>query len=83
MRGRVTASTKQEFCVDQSVFYPLGGGQPGDVGTASWDEQELDENPSLVRTMSVQPPRGKGDIRIGKVEKKGRRNRRVNIHFDD
>jgi len=73
-------------------------------------EQELDENPSLVRTMSVQPPRGKGDIRlldiesvdlqpcggthvrstgeigairIGKVEKKGRRNRRVNIHFED
>jgi len=73
-------------------------------------EQELDENPQLVRTMSVQPPRGKGSIRllevenvdlqpcggthvrstsevgavrIGKVEKKGRQNRRVNIHLDD
>lgn len=214
----VTSTTDQGFCVDQTVFYPLGGGQPGDTGTASWgekkthilntqnspdgivhvietgndmppvgssvelaldwerrfahmrmhtalhllgsilkygvtggnisaiksrldfdtedtvdkesvssalnalvaadhpiqcrwiSEQELDENPSLVRTMSVQPPRGKGDIRlleiedvdlqpcggthvrstdeigairIGKVEKKGRRNRRVNIHFDD
>ena len=214
----VTASTEQGFCVDQTVFYPLGGGQPGDSGMASWEgktsgiaetrnspegilhvvepdddippvgsaveltldwdrryahmrmhtalhllgsilkygvtggnisaiksrldfdtedtvdkesvssalnalvaanhsihcrwisEQELDENPSLVRTMSVQPPRGKGDIRlleiagvdlqpcggthvrstgevgsirIGKVEKKGRRNRRVNIHFGD
>jgi misacylated tRNA(Ala) deacylase len=60
--------------------------------------------------MSVQPPRGKGAIRlleiegvdlqpcggthlrstaevgavrIGKVEKKGRQNRRVNIHLDD
>ncbi len=73
-------------------------------------EEELDANPDLVRTMSVQPPRGKGAIRlleiagvdlqpcggthvrstgevgavrIGKVEKKGRRNRRVNLHLDD
>ena len=73
-------------------------------------EEELDANPELVRTMSVQPPRGRGAIRlleiegvdlqpcggthlrstsevgavrIGKVEKKGRHNRRVNIHLDD
>ena len=73
-------------------------------------DAELDANPDLVRTMSVQPPRGKGEVRlleiegvdlqpcggthlgstaevgkvrIGKVEKKGRRNRRVNLHLDD
>lgn len=73
-------------------------------------DAELDANPELVRTMSVQPPRGKGEVRlleiegvdlqpcggthlkstaevgkvrIGKVEKKGRRNRRVTIHLDD
>jgi len=73
-------------------------------------DEELDAQPELVRTMSVQPPRGKGKVRlldiegvdlqpcggthlcstaevgavrIGKVEKKGRRNRRVNIHLDD
>ena len=73
-------------------------------------EEELDAQPELVRTMSVQPPRGKGSVRlleiegvdlqpcggthlrstgevgavrIGKVEKKGKRNRRVNIHLDD
>jgi misacylated tRNA(Ala) deacylase len=73
-------------------------------------DAELDANPDLVRTMSVQPPRGKGKVRlleiegvdlqpcggthlkstaevghvrIGKVEKKGKRNRRVNIHLDD
>jgi misacylated tRNA(Ala) deacylase len=73
-------------------------------------DEELDASPELVRTMSVQPPRGKdkvrlleiegidlqpcggthlkstaevGRVRIGKVEKKGRRNRRVNIHLDD
>ena len=73
-------------------------------------DAELEANPELVRTMSVQPPRGKGkvrlleiegvdlqpcggthlkstaevgQVRIGKVEKKGKRNRRVNIHLDD
>lgn len=73
-------------------------------------DEELDASPELVRTMSVKPPRGKGKVRlleidgvdlqpcggthlrstaevgtvrIGKVEKKGRQNRRVNIHLDD
>ncbi|MDG1532742.1 MAG: alanyl-tRNA editing protein [Paracoccaceae bacterium] len=76
-------------------------------------EAELDANPSLVKTMSVAPPRGRGKIRmvqigegdqivdyqpcggthvlrtgeigtlrIGKIEKKGQRNRRVYLHFD-
>ena len=81
-----------------------------DVSCRWISESELDANPELVRTMSVRPPRGRGDIRlldidgvdlqpcggthvrstgevgavrIGKVEKKGRRNRRVNIHLDD
>jgi misacylated tRNA(Ala) deacylase len=31
-------------------------------------ESELDENPGLVRTMSVQPPRGVGDIRMVRVQ---------------
>ena len=214
----VTLADDNSVCVDQTIFYPLGGGQPGDTGTMVWDtgsarivdtrnspegirhlleegselpaagakveleldwerryihmrmhtamhllgsilkygvtggnisaeksrldfdmedavdkeavsvalsnlvaanhdvscrwisESELDENPELVRTMSVQPPRGRGDIRlldidgvdlqpcggthvrstaevgavrIGKVENKGRHNRRVNIHLDD
>ena len=202
----VSSVDGQSFCVDRTVFYPLGGGQPGDTGRVSWDggsaevadtrystdgdiahivadgeappavgtpvtleidwdrryrhmrmhtamhllgsilrydvtggnisvdkeavgnaiaelvaadspvscrwitEEELDAQPELVRTMSVQPPRGKGSVRlleidgvdlqpcggthvrstaevgsvrIGKVEKKGRQNRRVNIHLDD
>jgi len=81
----------------------------------SWiTEDELDANPGLVKTMSVQPPRGAGRIRLirigeadtqidlqpcggthvartgeigkvrlGKVEKKGARNRRVYIHLDE
>jgi misacylated tRNA(Ala) deacylase len=74
------------------------------------DDAELDTNPGLVRTMSVKPPRGSGkvrlieidgvdlqpcggthvrstgeigSVRIGKVENKGRQNRRINIHLSE
>lgn len=76
-------------------------------------DDELAANPGLIKTMSVQPPSGQGrvrlirigaaaepvdlqpcggthvastkeigPIRIGKVEKKGRENRRVNLMLD-
>jgi hypothetical protein len=33
--------------------------------SARWvSEQELDSNPELVRTMSVTPPRGQGQVRL-------------------
>lgn len=76
---------------------------------ARWiTEEELDANADLVRTMSVKPPRGGGQVRlmeisdvdlqpcggthvsrsgeigklrIGKIENKGRHNRRINLHF--
>ncbi len=78
--------------------------------TPRWiSEEELDANPSLVRTMSVAPPRGQGRVRVldiegvdlqpcggthvassgeigrvrvTKIEKKGRQNRRVTIALD-
>ncbi|MEQ8204826.1 MAG: alanyl-tRNA editing protein [Woeseia sp.] len=77
--------------------------------TSRWiSDEELAEQPELVRTMSVQPPKGAGKIRlldiegidlqpcggthlrstgevgkivVGKVEKKGSRNRRVYIEL--
>jgi misacylated tRNA(Ala) deacylase len=76
-------------------------------------DAELDANPGLVKTMTVQPPRGSGRVRlvrigageatidlqpcggthvratgeigrvrIGKIEKKGKMNRRVSLHLD-
>jgi misacylated tRNA(Ala) deacylase len=78
--------------------------------TCRWiTDEELEAQPELVRTMSVQPPKGAGQVRlleiegvdlqpcggthlkstgevgrvrIGKVEKKGKRNRRVSILLD-
>lgn len=81
--------------------------------TEDWiTDAELDANPTLVKTMSVSPPRGSGRvrlvrigqgvaqvdlqpcggthvartgeigrIRLGKIEKKGRQNRRVYLHL--
>ena len=81
-----------------------------DVSTQWITDQELDSNPELVRTMSVQPPRGLGKVRmvrvdgvdyqpcggthvantgeigrlkIGKIENKGKRNRRIHLLLDD
>ncbi|MCK0142534.1 alanyl-tRNA editing protein [Aliiroseovarius sp. F20344] len=83
--------------------------------TERWiTDAELDANPGLVKTMSVQPPKGAGrvrlvrigteddqvdlqpcggthvarsleigQVRLGKVEKKGRMNRRVALHLVD
>ena len=79
--------------------------------TPRWiTEEELDANPSLVRTMSVAPPRGRGTVRVldiegvdlqpcggthvastgeigrvrvRKIEKKGRQNRRVTVALED
>jgi misacylated tRNA(Ala) deacylase len=82
--------------------------------TMRWiSDAELEANPGLVKTMSVQPPKGAGQVRlvrigtkdeqvdlqpcggthvlrtaeigrvrIGKVEKKGRLNRRVALHLE-
>jgi len=82
--------------------------------TEDWiTDAELDANPGLVKTMSVAPPRGAGlvrlvrigsgadrvdlqpcggthvartgeigRLRLGKIENKGRQNRRVNLHLD-
>ncbi len=77
--------------------------------TSEWiSEEELDANPSMVKTMKVQPPRGQGrvrlirigdvdlqpcggthvrstgeigPVRLGKIEKKGKQNRRVSLLF--
>ena len=81
----------------------------------SWiTDAELDDNPQLVKTMSVSPPRGSGhirlvrigagdtqvdlqpcggthvkrtaevgQIRLGKIEKKGKQNRRVYLHLEE
>jgi len=41
-------------------------GIPVNIGTIS--DAELEQNPELVRTMSVQPPRGQGSVRTISIE---------------
>ena len=33
----VTESGDNSIVLDRTVFYPMGGGQPGDTGTIEWD----------------------------------------------
>ena len=76
-RATVVAIGDQGIVLDQTVFYPLGGGQAGDSGRLvaaalpvsvnSISDAELDANPALVKSMSVQPPRGTGRIRTIRI----------------
>ena len=102
-------ATLDKEAVGEAVNALIGDDLPVE---ALWiDEAELDANPNLVRTMSVAPPRGVGRVRvlriggdvdlqpcggthvahtgeigrvrIGKIEKKGRHNRRINVHLEE
>ena len=85
-------------------------GENHTVGFSSVTDEELNAQPELVRTMSVKPPSGQGSVRVididgvdlqpcggthvretgeigrvrvGKIENKGKHNRRINVHLDD
>ena len=36
----VTKNKKDYVCLDQTAFYPLGGGQPSDIGFLKWDDKK-------------------------------------------
>jgi misacylated tRNA(Ala) deacylase len=40
----------QSVVLDRTVFYPMGGGQPGDTGTLSWDSGSGRESVTVVDT---------------------------------
>ena len=93
----------------EQVAALVGAALPVTVGAIL--DAELDANPALVKSMSVQPPRGSGQVRtirigadnlidlqpcggthvartaeigrveLGKIEKKGKQNRRVSLHL--
>lgn len=63
-----------------SVKPPMGSGRVRLIGIGR-DSDQIDLQPCggthVARTGEI------GKLRIGKIEKKGKQNRRVNIHFDD
>ncbi len=55
---------KEQLTVDLNAL--VGKAIPVSIGTIT--DAELDQNPELVRTMSVQPPRGHGTVRTISIE---------------
>lgn len=54
----VTALVDGAVILDRTVFYPLGGGQPGDEGVLHWDGGEV----AVVDTRHAQGEHARGDI---------------------
>lgn len=52
--------------LNEKLAAAVNGNHP--VGTRWITDEELDAQPDLVRTMSVQPPRGSGKIRLLEIE---------------
>ena len=38
----VTKNKKDYVCLDQTAFYPLGGGQPADIGFLQWNDKKTE-----------------------------------------
>ena len=55
---------KEQLTADLNKL--VAKGIPVNIGTIS--DAELEQNPGLVRTMSVQPPRGQGSVRTISIE---------------
>ena len=46
--GTVTGITEQGgIILDQSLFYATSGGQPGDSGTLTWDDQDIETTTTI------------------------------------
>ena len=109
-RGRLDFDMPENTLTRETLEFDLNRLVGEDLPvTSRWiTNEELAAQPDLVRTMSVQPPKGQGKVRlieiegndlqpcggthvartgevgkviVGKIEKKGRLNRRVNLRF--
>lgn len=100
------AESPDKLALEERMNAIIAEGHSVEIGSIT--DEELAANPDLVRTMSVSPPTGAGQvrtvriadvdyqpcggthvrstaeigqIRMGKIEKKGRQNRRISLHL--
>jgi len=112
LKGRLDFDLPESTVDKVALTQELNDFIEADIATGlEWiSDEELRQQPELVKTMSVQPPSGAGSVRllripdvdlqpcggthvartgeigpvrIAKIEKKSRLNRRINVVFDD
>jgi len=61
----VTKNKKDYVCLDQTAFYPLGGGQPSDIGFLQWDDKKTEIKEVIKKSDTIKhiikgekPPEG-------------------------
>jgi misacylated tRNA(Ala) deacylase len=70
LRGRLDFDIPEPSLDKDAIAATIAGWVDADRAiTASWiEDEEFDRRPDLVRTMSVQPPRGTGRVRLVAIE---------------
>lgn len=83
----VTAVEERGVRLDRTVFYPTGGGQPGDTGTIAWDGGEARivdalkaEGGDVLHVLAPDAPRPPVGARVHMVLDWERRYRHMRMH---
>ena len=83
----VTAVEDRGVRLDRTVFYPTGGGQPGDTGTLRWDDGEARivdslkaEGGDVLHVLAPEAPRPAVGTRVHMVLDWDRRYRHMRMH---
>jgi misacylated tRNA(Ala) deacylase len=83
----VTALEERGLRLDRSIFYPTGGGQPGDTGVVRWDGGEARvvdsvkaESGDVLHVLAPDSPRPEVGARVHAVLDWERRMRHMRMH---
>jgi len=83
----VTALDERGLRLDRTIFYPTGGGQPGDAGSLRWDGGEAriadslkTDDADVLHVLSAETPRPPVGTRVRIVLDWDRRYRHMRMH---
>jgi len=81
--ARVIALHGEAVELDRTLFYPTGGGQPGDTGRiGDWrvlDTRKGEAPDSILHVMEPGNTAEVGRVEVARIRSEGRRNKRVTL----